>query len=117
MSDHIGIGPLFEATWIRVAWESHRAVLRFTSISHLVPLPVECRWGGHGRSALEGIQHPRPHRRVGEDLRNLLGALVVFAALVLFLSLLFTHTPSERTLREDGVVDWSEDEAFFLPFY
>lgn len=91
-------------------------MLRFSSISHLLPLPVECRWGGYGRSALEGIQHARPHRKVSERLRDLLGALVFFAALGLFLSLLFTHTPSERTGRVDGVVDWSEDEAFFLPF-
>lgn len=117
MSNHITIGQLLADTWRRVAWENHRAVLRFSSISHLMPLPVECRWGGHGRSALEGIQHPQPHRKVGEVLRDVLGASVFFAALVLFLSLLFTHTPSGRTRQVDGVVDWSEDEAFFLPFY
>lgn len=77
-----------------------------------MPLPVECRWEGHGRTALKGIQHPRPHWKVIGAMRNVLGALVFFAALCLFLSLLFAPTPSEGK-----VVDWSEDEAFFLPLY
>lgn len=93
VSQHIHMGRLVTDTWRNVAWESHRALLRFSSSAYSQSrlLTVEDLFGEHGGSAFETIQYPRPHWTASEGVWNLLGAFLLLVALVSLLSLLVNH--------------------------
>lgn len=95
VSEHIHMVRLVKDTWRNVAWESHRAVLRFSSNAtpQSTLLNAEGFFGEHGESASEDAQYPRPHWTASEGVQNLLGAFVFFVALVSLLTLLVTHMP------------------------
>lgn len=96
-SENIHMGRLVTDTWRNVAWESHRAMLRFSSnASPQSPLlTVEGFFGEHGEAAFENIQYPRPHWTASDGVGDLLGAFVFFVALVSLLSLLVIQMPSK----------------------
>lgn len=102
-SEHIHIGRLVKDVWENVAWHSHRAELRFSSKAHpqSPPLTAEELFGEHEVSAFDNLRYPRPHWIASQNIRNLLGDVLFFVALVSFLSLLVRHVrPSgnlERT--------------------
>lgn len=92
-SEHIHIGRLVKDVWENVAWQSNRAELRFSSKAHPLspPLTAEELFGEHEGSAFDNLQYPRPHWTASEKIRNLLGDVVFFVALVSFLSWLVAH--------------------------
>jgi len=98
VSKHISMSRLVMDTWRCVAWKSHRTVLRFSSDVHNQSslITVEGLVGKHGRSEFQNIQYPRPHWTENEGVRDLLGAVVFFVALVLFLSLLVREVLSKQ---------------------
>lgn len=93
VSKHIRMARLVMETWRGVAWKSHRAVLRFSSdVCHQSPLvTVERLVGEHGRSEFQDIKYPRPYWTANQGVHDLLGAVILFAALVSFLSFLVRH--------------------------
>lgn len=99
-SEHIRIGRLVKDVWENVAWQSHRAELRFSSKAHPQSsiLTAEELFGEHEGSAFDNLHHPRPHWTASENIRNLLGGVVFFVALVSFLSLLVTHVLPNNNL-------------------
>lgn len=96
-SDHIYMGRLVTDTWRTVAWESHRAVLRFSSNSHPPSslLKVEGLVGEHGEIAFEDVQYPRPpYWTATKEMRDLLEAVVFLVVLNSLLISLFMMMPS-----------------------
>lgn len=94
-SEHIRIGRLVKDVWENVAWQSNRVELRFSSKAHVQSpralLTAEELFGEHEGSAFENLQYPRPHWTASEKIRNFLGDVVFFVALVSFLSWLVAH--------------------------
>lgn len=106
VSEHIHVGRLVTDTWRNVAWESHRAVLQFSSSanSQSPPLTLEGLSGEHGGSAFENTQYPRPHWTASEGIRSLLGGFVFFMVLVSFLTFLVTQMPRKEQDRGNGLL-------------